>query len=370
MHALTVRAVSREEFLANRAAWQSLLARSGADPLFMSWDWISIWWRHHEPLLAAQLRVLAVHAAGGELLGIAPFYLHAARQQGIRVRRLELLGSTWRDDNAVFGEYLDVIAATDARAAVCAALHRWLDENREWDELVLCNLRAHSVAEQLAGSLAVTAYVRRAESMTGWSIRLPETFAAFLAQLSSNTRRKVVNQREKLPGAACATPQAEGRAATLERLAAFTAKRFGTPGNAAALRARFHADLVAGWADAGGVRLTELRSGEQCVSVMLNLRAGDAEYYLQSGFDDAYARGLSPGLLHLGFAIEAACRDGVRQFDFLAGRGLNRDYKQDFAAVGAALHTLHLVRKPLLRALFRTADLLRGRTSHKARIAA
>ena len=83
-----------------------------------------------------------------------------------------------------------------------------------------------------------------------------------------------------------------------------------------------------------------------------------------------HARGLSPGFLHLGYAIEAACRDGIQRFDFLAGRGLHRDYKRDFAADQHAADTLHIVRKPSLRALFRIVDRLRGRTSHKARIGA
>jgi CelD/BcsL family acetyltransferase involved in cellulose biosynthesis len=94
---------------------------------------------------------------------------------------------------------------------------------------------------------------------------------------------------------------------------------------------------------------------------MLNLRVAGTEYYLQSGFDPSFARGISPGYLHLGYAIEAACRDGLKRFDFLAGRGLHRDYKRDFASVSAPLQTLHLVRKPVLRLLFRVFDRLRGR---------
>jgi CelD/BcsL family acetyltransferase involved in cellulose biosynthesis len=370
MTTLAVRRWTGEEFLASREAWQSLLARSGSDPLFMSWQWASTWWRHHEARLSGELFVLAVQGAGGELLGIAPFHRRNVRQRGIGARRLELLGNAWRDDGAVFGEYLDVIAARDSRDAVCAALGDWLVENRDWDELVLCNLRAGSAAEPLAGSLARCAYVRCVETMTGWSIRLPETFDAFLTRLSSNTRRRVAHQRDKLTDASCENVPATQRAAALDRLDGFVSKRFGSSAAASDLRARFHADLVDGWPDARGVRLSELRASAESLSVMLNFRAGGTEYYLQSGFDDAHARGLSPGLLHLGYAIEQACRDGVAQFDFLAGRGLNRDYKQDFAADSVPLHTLHIVRKPTLRALFRAVDLLRGRTSHKARIGA
>ena len=373
MSALRVRRWTVEEFLASRAPWQNLLERSDADALFMSWDWLSTWWRHHAPALPAELCILAIYSDDDELCGIAPFYRHPAVHRGIfTARRLELLGNTWRDSTVVFSEYLDVIAAASRRAGVCAALRDWLRADSGWDELVLCNGRADSVAAQLASSLASgdsgqRAYVRAAESMTGWSIPLPVSFAAYVTTLSSNSRRKVVHQRDKLAGLSFELVAPAQRAAALERLETYVARRFASPaGVGANPRARFHAEIVATWGEA--VHLTELHANEVCISVMLNLRKGATEYYLQSGFDAAYARGLSPGLLHLGYAIEAACRDGLGRFDFLAGRGLNRDYKQDFAAASALLHTLHIVRKPLLRGLSGVLDRLRGRTSHKARI--
>jgi CelD/BcsL family acetyltransferase involved in cellulose biosynthesis len=364
MKACRVRRWTAEEFLANRAAWCDLLARSDADALFMSWEWISTWWRHHEVAAEAQPCVLGVYADSGELCGIAPFYAHRARHRGVfRTRRLELLGNTWRDPAAVFSEYLDLIAVRESRADVIAAVAGWLRSNPDWDELLLCNVRAGSLAAQLAGGLEDFAYVRAVEPMTGWSIALPDSFESFVTGLSSNTRRKTVHQREKLRDVSFVLTPAAQRAASLERLGAFIAGRWDTPprGVTSTIRERFHAGLIECLASDETVRLSELRSGSACVSVMLNLRMNGTEYYLQSGFDPSFARGISPGYLHLGYAIEAACRDGLRGFDFLAGRGLHRDYKRDFATVSAALQTLHLVRKPVLRMLFRVFDGVRGR---------
>ena len=62
----------------------------------------------------------------------------------------------------------------------------------------------------------------------------------------------------------------------------------------------------------------------------------------------------------MGFAIEDACSDGLRRFDFLDGPGLHLDYKGVFGELASRLQSLQLVRKPLLRALFRVADGLRG----------
>ncbi len=358
MPTLQVRQWTSEEFLAGREAWQQVLARSDADPLFMSWDWLACWWRHHAASLGAELRVLAVYSAD-ELCGLAPFYLHRRSHRGVfRARRLELLGNAWRDSECVFSEYLDVIAASGARDALCAALRQWLRAAADWDELLLCNVREHGVAAQLARACSDMTYLRAAESMTAWSVTLPESFEALAAQLSSNTRRKALHQRDKLENPSCVAIAAGQQPATLARLEEWMARRWSRAPRDDA-RARFHAELPQRFG-ADVVRLTEVRTGPKSVSVMLNLRVAGTEYYLQSGFDAAYARGLSPGYLHLGYALEAACRDRLRRFDFLAGRGLHRDYKRDFAAQATPLQSFHLVRKPSLRALFRVADRLRG----------
>src|SRR4051812_42996108 len=112
MPAIHVRRWTEAEFLANREPWQRLLARSAADPLFMSWDWLTCWWRHHRAVLEAQLCVLALYDQDGELCGVAPLYFHRGVHRALfRTRRLELLGNAWRDPDAIFSEYLDVVAA-------------------------------------------------------------------------------------------------------------------------------------------------------------------------------------------------------------------------------------------------------------------
>ena len=49
--------------------WNSLLQDSASDCLFLTWEWLSTWWKH-----LAEERSLAVMAirCGGELTGIAP----------------------------------------------------------------------------------------------------------------------------------------------------------------------------------------------------------------------------------------------------------------------------------------------------------
>lgn len=330
----------------------------------MSWEWQHCWWRRHAEMLAAELNVLAVETPSGELAGLAPFFTHASRHAGlVRTRRLELIGNAWRLGAVIFSEYLDVLADRARRAEVAAALQAQL-AREAWDEIVFSNVRAESFVHSLAAPGALPGYARQPESLTAWSIPLPASFDAFAASLESNTRRKLLHQRAKLPQAQFVEldpPQWPGALERLEQRVAVRWKRAQDPRTSA-----FHGD-IAGSLPPEAVRLTELRSGSQVVSTMFNLRMNGTEYYLQSAFDGSFARGLSPGYLHLGYAIEAACRDGLARFDLLAGRGLHRDYKRDLSASGAPLITVQVVRHPALRALFRAADLLRGRTDITSR---
>lgn len=58
--------------------------------------------------------------------------------------------------------------------------------------------------------------------------------------------------------------------------------------------------------------------------------------------------------------MERACVDGTRVFDFLAGEGRNRQYKQDFQTSSRQLTTLQVVRAKHLSLLYRGHDLLRS----------
>lgn len=344
-----------------REVWQSLLAQSGADPLFMSWQWICCWWRNHAASLEAELRLYAIRDGNDEVIGIAPFYLHPARHgRWVGARRLQLIGASWRAGVAAFSEYLDILALPSCREPVAMALAAQLAADGDWDELVLANIRRDSAAELLGDAMRGDVYLRHADEMHAWALGVPEDFQQFVGALDSNTRRRVFNQRQKLPDAEYRVQSPSEWPALLDRLDGFLAHRWG--GEGGGIVREFHEDLINSLPDAQ-VRLSTLTSAGKLVSVMLNLRAMGTEYYLQSGFDASFAQGTSPGYLHLGYAIEAATRDGMRRFDLLAGHGLHRDYKRDVAGEATPMRTLHLVRKQPLRALFRVADLLRGRTT-------
>jgi CelD/BcsL family acetyltransferase involved in cellulose biosynthesis len=363
--ALRVRVWRQEEFAASRDAWDALVAVSDADPLFMSWDWQWRWWVHHGSALRATPWVVAVYE-DCRLVGLAPFYSRSVLVRGLlRLRRVELIGTAWRDPRAAFSDYLDLIVARPIAAAVCRRIAEWLHSQLFWDELVLCCTKRDSTASSLVQNhLRVSTHIREVDELHAWFVRLPKTFDQFLRTLSADVRRKLFNQRSKIVAPEVQQAHEAEIAEFLHELWRHSGQRWGDPyagsqaGNYPS--AEFHVEFAACMARAGRLRLSRLRTGETTLSVMYNVRVGDAVYYLQSGFDAVRSRGFSPGYLHFGYAIQAACEENANRFDFLAGPGRRRDYKRDFASEPVRVVTYHVVRAKLARALYAVYEVLMG----------
>src|SRR5262249_7982458 len=85
------RITDRGTFMTLREEWRELLAASGADCIFLTWEWLYAWWNH----LAAgrQLRLITVRAEG-RLVGLLPLSVSPPHwRRLIPFRRCEFLGA-------------------------------------------------------------------------------------------------------------------------------------------------------------------------------------------------------------------------------------------------------------------------------------
>jgi CelD/BcsL family acetyltransferase involved in cellulose biosynthesis len=349
-HGLRVRRWGEDEFAAAQDLWDELLARSDADPLFMSWAWQRCWWVHHGPALGAELQIAAVYSED-RLVGLAPFYRHrVVVRRLLRPWRLELLGTAWRNSEAAFSDYLDVLADRAARERVLQALTEWL-EAEQWDEIALCCLRRGGTADVLAAAyLPRIAGVREVDPLSGWRAPLPARFDDYLRRLSPEVRRKVFNQRRKLDQPRLEYAPEADVDGFLDQLWVFSAVRWGGGAPRPEFQG-FYRDFARYAAQAGQLRLSRMETAQGPLSVMFNIRSWNCVYYLQSGFDLRKSDGISPGYLHFGYALEDACKEGAQYFDFLGGSGQNRDYKRDLLTENVALVTYHAARSVSLRSL-------------------
>lgn len=365
---IRLRLWSEGEFATSESAWQELLARSSADPLFMSWNWQWCWWQHHGAPLGAELLLFAGYTPDGQLIGLAPLQLRRADHRWpLRISRVEILGCAWRQQSNVFSEYLDLPVDRRYEEPFLRAVAEQLRAEPRWSELVLGNTRRDSLALRLVHEhLADGCYLREADHLVAHAVHLPPTFHEYVKSLRPGTRRKVWHYRRRVENARFELATEADLPQYFAHLDFFLHRRWGVR-HYTGVRGQFHMRLAQVLAAQGLLRMSRLSIDGQPLSVMYNVRIGGREYNVQSGFDERVVRGISPGYLHFGYCIERACEDGVRGFDFLAGPGQRREYKRDFGTKPTQMTTLQLIRSRPLAWLYRQYDRRRAADSSTTR---
>jgi CelD/BcsL family acetyltransferase involved in cellulose biosynthesis len=358
--ALTLQKWSIADWLANEAAWNSLLARSTADALFQSWDWLTLWWHCFGDTLAAVPQILAFQR-GGELVGVAPLYRRRVVRHGLLpTSSVQLIGLSWRDPGPLISEYLDVIATVDEADAVRCACVRAMIGEKAWTEWVIGFTAAgRQWCDAFAApELGQHQYIRDVDPLVSYQADLSRGFDGYLRSLGQSTRRSVWNHRRRLALQGMvrfellSPEEIDGGFNDLNRLHQF---RWRQPALAGA-GLEFHIRLAGRLARRGELALSRLRVGGQVVSVLYDIRKGARQYNISMGFDPSFGSKLSLGLLHLGYAMEAAAERQVNTYDFLAGSGQRSDYKRHLSQASRNLSCVQVLRGHLLPSLYRWHD--------------
>jgi CelD/BcsL family acetyltransferase involved in cellulose biosynthesis len=361
--ALTLRRWSIADWLASESAWSRLLAHSRADALFLSWDWLTLWWHCFAGELAAVPEILAFYR-GSELVGVAPLY----RRRVVRIRVLpatsvQLIGVSWRDPGQVISEYLDIVATaaeTDTVRRACAGV---LLGERTWTEWVIgftaasrqwCDVFARTEPGQ-------NRYVREVDPFVSYQADLGRGFDGYVRSLGQSTRRSVWNLRRRLARQGRVSfellpaEEIDSGFSDLNRLHQLRWRQPAFAGTGL----EFHTRLARRLVGRGELAMSRLRVGGQVVSVLYDLRKGVRQYNISMGFDPGFDSRVSLGLLHLGYAMEAAAERQVATYDFLAGSGQRSDYKSHLSQVRRNLSCVQVLRGYLLPSLYRWHDRVR-----------
>jgi CelD/BcsL family acetyltransferase involved in cellulose biosynthesis len=358
--AFTLRRWTVEEWQRNEIAWSGLLARSSADALFLSWEWLTHWWQCYGVTLGRTPDILAFYH-DDNLVGLAPLYHRLVMRGGlVLARSVQVIGLSWRDPEPLISEYLDVIASPEDLGAVRHACLRVLLDEPAWTEVVIGLTAA---GEQWRDAFARGTpvrwhYVRELDRSVSYQADLSQGFVAYLRDLGQSTRRSVWNLRRRLTAhhevtlEFVAPGDIDGGFSDLNRLHQLRWKRPAFTGK----RLLFHTGLARRLASRGELAFSRLRVGGEVVSVLYDIRKGARQYNIKMGFDPAFSSRVSLGLLHLGYAMEAAADQRVAVYDFLAGPGQRSDYKRNLSQAHRDLSCVQMVRGRLLPALYRWRD--------------
>jgi hypothetical protein len=348
---LVVEVVPPGLFFRDASAWDSLVARSGIDPLFNGFAWQSSWWNAFADRLGLEPCFLEVSRARITVARLALFR-RRTRDHGIPVNTLELVGNVWGGPPTMRSEFLDIACEPLEKAPVVGSIAEFIARDLAWGELLLLDIASASpLIERLTDPARALGYCRTFDAGCGYEVAMGrDGFADFVRQLAAGARRRMYAGRRRLEGLGPISTQqvaVEGKD-DLELLDLLHALRWGrallTDG-----REEFFEHLVSRM-PRGAVQVSLLKAGARCVSAMLDVHIMDRAYNIQGGFDPEVCAGVSPGRLHWGTRIEEAFRSSTPQvFDLLVGGGRVENFKADFAIEARGLLSLQFVRQPVLR---------------------
>ncbi len=308
------------DFQALSAQWTSLLAHSGSNCLFLTWEWMFSWWQQfgHD-------RQLAIYAgrSGDDLEVIAPFATRPPQLlRGKPWGTLEALGS-----GSVGSDYLDIILRTGRERE---GLDRLATRLRD-DRVVLTVPRMHADA----------AYVRElAERLEcgGWLVDTApaavcpyitlaaHTWESYLDSLGrehrANFRRRLKKLQERFDVSLDAVVTESERQHALDVLIDLHTARWKSRGGSTAFHTpalvAFHHSFSRLALQRGWLRLYQLRLDGAPVAALYGFRYDDTFLFYQSGFDpDFAAHGV--GLVLMGLVIQQTIKEGAAEFDLLHG---------------------------------------------------
>lgn len=328
----TVTCVSTEQdFLCLEKDWNRLLMESERPVPFLTWEWVSTWWRFFKE--NSKLFVLVAHDQNNTAVGIAPLRVVVRKAFGlIPVRSVEFLG--YRGSH-VCADHLDFLVQREHRAIIVGQL---LDEiiarHEEWDVLVLADLAEESVVPELLMHAAADsgALLECQPQERCPYANLPASWDSFVGSIKAKYRNNAKRRRNKLVEdfrVRFEWDSSPGRVAEhmsiLRKLHRSARNRKGETGNFHVEEYRqFHSAVAERMAQRGHLYLARLVCNDVTVAALYGYFLGGRIFGYQTGFDAEWAdRGVGAVLQGLVFE-DAINRLHASEYDFLRG---NEPYK-------------------------------------------
>jgi CelD/BcsL family acetyltransferase involved in cellulose biosynthesis len=324
-----------DDFLALRPEWEALMSQTARPCLFTTWDWQWHWWAAYQP---GDLWILALRNPVGELVALAPWFIHDLGERGVWVRSIGCVDVT---------DYLELILREGYEEAALQSLTAFAYEHRaRYTDLDFCNIPEDSPTLKLWGPILEAAgyevTIRQQEVCP--VIKLPDTWEAYLDQLDSKQAGELRRKLRHLRGSdqtitwGFIGPEEDIQAA-LDRFLALM--RASSQQKAAFLEderhVRFFRSVIPALQAKGYLKLSFLQVGGKDAAAYLSFDYRGQIWLYNSGQDHKVAPKLSPGILLLMNIIQAAIESGRSHFDFLRG---DEEYKYRMGGVDTAVMML------------------------------
>ena len=300
--------------------WNEVLANSAADTFFLTWEWISAWWKHY-----GNSRELFVVLAKkqGKLVGIAPWYVDQVKKYGKRWRVLKIIG-----DGSGDSDYQDCIAVAGLEEEVAQAFVEFLaGHHQEWhlmefesvpDTSPFINAFLDAAKKNLAGL--------GTEQVPCTFVALPSRWDEYLNLLKPRVRSKVRSNLAFLEKDIRSTPVACSDAKELEQwlpiLFDLHTRRWQQAGQSGVFhgeaKRNFYNDISRAALEKGWLAFYRLDWGERPLALQYGFLYRDRFLLLQEGYDPTFDN-VRPGQTLRAWTLRNWIKSGLKEYDFLAG---------------------------------------------------
>ena len=182
-----------KDFFALKNTWNALLEKSSANNIFLTWEWISTWWKYFGK--EGKLYTLTAHNEKDELVGIAPLHI---RIRKIKKRFFPLRSLTFIGSNEAAPDHLDFITAHEHETQIKESFIGFIQNIKsQWDLLDFDGIRENSgLTERLQSSLPARRYFLKTTEST--TIALPPTWDEMQQALGKNLRYNIRRYDRKM----------------------------------------------------------------------------------------------------------------------------------------------------------------------------
>lgn len=312
-----------EGFAALRPEWDTLLAASPNNEIFLTWEWQYTWWAAYH---SGDLYIWTARDEHGLLVGLAPYFIDLTNPDERVVRPIGCVDVT---------DYLDLIYLPALGEAFCAGLAAQLAAHRaDYDRINLCNLCEISPTKaSLPPALEAAGFAVNIKGQEVCPvITLPTSFESYIEGLDKKNRheaRRKIRRAEASEDDRVAWyivgPEHDLNAELEKFLTLMAASH---PSKAEFLQnpqhTAFFRSVMPQIAACGWLQLSFLTVNDEPAATYLNFDYGNRIQVYNSGLQPEKFAQLSPGIVLLFYNIRHAIAQGRVEFDFLRG---NEDYK-------------------------------------------
>lgn len=337
---------SFSDFIALQEEWSNVLGRC-ENSVFSTWEWLSSWWKH----LGRDKRLLLLLAQEGDkVLGIAPLMYSIRNIFGLRIRKIEFIGTPESD-------YSDFILAEKGQECMKQFIDYILYNLAEkWDCIELAEVPENSEFLTHLDGISRNAKLLQMHVPTMCPYLRLESYDTFYNSLSRKFRKnslrrplRKLQQKYSLEFKNCS--KTESLKEELEKLFYLHQKRWtarGWPGVFGDPKIRdFHLDVASLFSERGWLSLHSLLVEDKTIASVYGFSHKSKSYAYLTGMDPAFERYSIGHLLYLNI-IQHCFEEKFNEFDFLRG---NEKYKLRWNPLIRKNFEVILVRKGLFSSI-------------------